>query len=101
MYLHPKEHDSGRSMKRQYIQHSDPPVPLYAGDEDIARLVLGRDARLWPAIVAQLEREGLPPRRALIGGLRYVPAILEFFDRREGLAERDLYAKDGPERFDP
>jgi hypothetical protein len=78
-------------------------APLYQSDEEIARLILGSQAGLWPRIVRQLEREGLPAPRELLGRLRYVPAVLHFFDRREGLlGERPAtFAEDGPERFTP
>jgi hypothetical protein len=78
-------------------------LPLYQSDEDIAQLVLGSEARLWPQIVRHLERDGLPQPRALFGRLRYLPAVLRYFDRREGLlpADATLLAEDGPERFSP
>ena len=78
-------------------------LPLYQSDEDLAQLVLGSEARLWPQIVRQLERDGLPQPRALFGRLRYLPAVLRYFDRREGLlpADATLFAEDGPERFSP
>jgi hypothetical protein len=78
-------------------------LPLYQSDDDLAQLVLGPEARLWPRIVRQLEREGLPEPRALLGRLRYVPAVLRFFDRREGLLPEQcaIFPEDGPERFTP
>jgi hypothetical protein len=78
-------------------------LPLYQSDEDLAQLVLGSEARLWPQVVRQLEREGLPKPRALFGRRRYLPAVLRYFDRREGLlpADATLLAEDGPERFSP
>ena len=80
------------------------PGPLYATDEQISQLVLGSQANLWRQIVRQLEREGLPQPRQLFGGLRYVPAVLEFFHRREGFldsAQDRGFADDGEERFEP
>lgn len=80
-------------------------IPLYANDDIIARIVLGEgEAKLWRRIVDQLEREGLPQPRQLFGGLRYVPAVLEFFHRREGFldcAQDRGFADDGEECFEP
>jgi hypothetical protein len=78
-------------------------MPLYQSDEDLAQLILGSDARLWPQVVRQLEREGLPRPRALFGRRRHLPAVLRYFDRRDGVLPADaaLMAEDGPERFSP
>ncbi len=78
------------------------PVPLYAPDKQLAQMVLGSEAHRWPLIVRQLEGEGLPSGRALFGDLRYVPAVIRFFDRREGLVgafNDHSLAEDGPEVF--
>ncbi len=76
--------------------------PLYQSDEALARLVLGREADLWPKILRQLECDGLPSPRRLFGRMRYVPAVLAYFDRREGLLNTDRpFAEDGPERLEP
>lgn len=41
-------------------------------------------------------------RRATVEGLYYVPAILKFLDRREGLVAFDEdYPEDGPDNFGP
>ena len=79
-------------------------TPLYVPEEVLAELVLGRQAGLWrPELVRQLEREGLPPRRELLGAMRHLPSVFDFFAIREGLcshtAGRD--APDGPENFGP
>jgi hypothetical protein len=78
-------------------------LPLYATDDEIAELVLGSKAYRWPNIVRQLERDGLPARNHLIAGLRYFPAVIAFFDVREGVrtAEGDDPVEDGPENWDP
>jgi hypothetical protein len=79
-------------------------LPFYATDDEIAELVLGSKAGRWPNIVRQLEREGLPARSHLITGLRYFPAVIDFFDIREGVrtsAEGKDPVEDGPENWDP
>ena len=74
-------------------------APLYATDKQVAELVLGERASLWrPELVRQLEREGLPQPRHLLGSMRYVPAVFNFFAKREGLRHT---VDDGPENFDP
>jgi len=75
-------------------------TPLYAPDEIVAELVLGERFKLWrPELVRQLEREGLPPARRLMG-MRYLPAVFNFFDKREGVGHgRDSEPEDGPENF--
>ena len=68
----------------------------------LAELVLGQQAGLWrPELIRQLEREGLPPRRQLLGTMRHLPSVFEFFARREGLRQRGPGddAPDGPENF--
>jgi hypothetical protein len=75
-------------------------IPFYAEDADIAELVLGSKAELWPNIVRQLERDGLPPKSHLIAGLRYFPAVIDFFDIREGV-RTSAPVEDGPENWDP
>lgn len=76
-------------------------APLYVDDDLLSQLVLGDKAKQWPAIRAMLEREGMPAARRAMGGLRYLPAALRFFDAREGLAAvaADI-VEDGPARFD-
>lgn len=77
-------------------------TPLYVPEEVLAELVLGGQAGLWrPELVRQLEREGLPPRRQLLGTMRHLPSVFEFFATREGLRSRSAEsdATDGPENF--
>ena len=79
-------------------------LPLYRTDDEIAELVLGSRADRWPNIVRQLEREGLPARSHLVAGLRYFPAVIGFFDIREGVrtsAEGSYPVEDGPENWNP
>jgi hypothetical protein len=80
-------------------------IPFYASDAEIAELVLGSKADQWPNIVRQLERDGLPARSHLITGLRYFPAVIDFFDIREGVrnsAEDGAPVEDdGPENWNP
>jgi hypothetical protein len=76
-------------------------TPLYLPDTAIAQLVLGSKADLWrPELIRQLEREGLPQRRQLLGTMRFVPGVFRFFAQREGLLDRDPHSEDGPENFD-
>lgn len=77
-------------------------TPLYLPDEAIAELVFGPRAKLWtPELARQLEREGLPPRRQLLGTMRHLPSVFSFFDKREGLrrAGAAYEPEDGPENF--
>jgi hypothetical protein len=79
-------------------------IPFYAADDDIAALVLGAEAGRWPNIVRKLEREGLPARSHLVAGLRYFPAVINFFDFREGVRTSPNGGdpvEDGPENWDP
>jgi hypothetical protein len=61
-------------------------VPLFATEEEIARLVLGpgRTAE-WKGMATVLERKGLPAIDPQ-AGRRYWPAVKAFFDRRAGLS---------------
>lgn len=78
------------------------PTPLYVDDALLAHIVLGDGARDWPHIRRVFERHGMPAARATVEGLYYVPAILRFLDRREGLAAFDEdYPEDGPDNFGP
>jgi hypothetical protein len=79
-------------------------LPFYATDDEIAELVLGSKSGRWPNIVRQLERDGLPAKSHLIAGLRYFPAVIDFFDIREGVRASPNGgdpAEDGPENWDP
>jgi hypothetical protein len=67
-----------------------PRESLYGNEEVISRLVLGPGRlREWRDRVPILERQGLPRIDALFGG-RYVPAVLAFFDRLNGVSERPI-----------
>ena len=59
-------------------------LPLYATDRELSVAVLGERASDWPLVLKMYERHGFPPIRPLMRG-RYVPAVLEFFDRVEGV----------------
>jgi hypothetical protein len=48
-----------------------------------------------------LEREGLPKARRSIAGLYYLPALLQFLQKREGISVAYDYNEDGPENFGP
>ncbi|MCW5690799.1 MAG: hypothetical protein KIT48_00385 [Pseudolabrys sp.] len=78
------------------------PTPLYVDETTLAAIVVGDQAKQWPAIRAMLDREGMPTARRAFGGLYYLPAQLKFFDKREGITRGDAYdfVADGPARFD-
>jgi hypothetical protein len=60
-------------------------LPLYATDKELAEVLLGKRAYLWPQILAHYEgRCGLPTVNSLFGG-RYVPAVVKFFDALNGV----------------
>lgn len=72
-------------------------LPLYAGDLEIGRAVLGpKRACEWKALAGLLEAAGLPKIDPLFGG-RYVPAVKAFLDRHNGLMVSAPIAPDGPE----
>lgn len=62
---------------------------LYVSDDEIARMVFGRADAQWNEVVRVLEREGLPPKEPLFRDRRYKPAVLRFFERRNGMAAPD------------
>jgi len=78
------------------------PTPLYVDDALLANIVLGEKARHWDEVRRTFERQGMPAARASVHGLYYLPAIIKFCDRRDGIAgtEED-YAEDGPDSFYP
>jgi hypothetical protein len=76
-------------------------TPLYGDDGLVARIVLGEQAQYWPEVRRLFERQGMPAPRTTVCGLYYVPAILKFLDRREGLATGEDYPDDGPDGFAP
>lgn len=79
------------------------PTPLYVDDELLSAIVLGEKAKQWSSIHAMLRREGMPEPRRAMGGLYYLPAQLQFLQRREGVQnpQGGDYADDGPENFGP
>jgi hypothetical protein len=80
------------------------PLPLYANQEEIAALILGNDARHWPFLQRELQRQGLQPS-ALLNERWYLPRVIGFLDHRErgpraGRSEDgDIYDRDGGEHF--
>lgn len=58
--------------------------PLYKGEREISRLVLGDDARGWEELAAVWEREGLPKIDPMTGK-RFWPAVQKFLYHRHGL----------------
>ena len=60
-------------------------IPLYATDRELAPALFGERAKeVWPFFVALCLHRGLPPIRPITKG-RYVPAVLQFLDRVEGV----------------
>jgi hypothetical protein len=76
-------------------------TPFYVDDDLRARIVLGDHAKRWSDIRPMLEREGLPKARRSIAGLYYLPALLQFLRKREGISVAYDYNEDGPENFGP
>jgi hypothetical protein len=76
-------------------------TPFYVDDEIRARIVLGDHAKRWSDIRPMLEREGLPKARRSIAGLYYLPSLLQFFQKREGVSAGSYFNEDGPENFGP
>jgi hypothetical protein len=72
-------------------------LPLYATDEELAQAILGKRANDWPMLLALYEPRGFPKISPLTGG-RYVPAVLQFFDAKEGVGGNLIPATDGAER---
>jgi hypothetical protein len=76
-------------------------TPFYIDDDLRAEIVLGEHAKRWSDIRPMLEREGLPKAMRSIAGLYYLPALLQFFEKREGISAGYHYSEDGPENFGP
>jgi hypothetical protein len=76
-------------------------MPLYASEETIAALVLGKGRlKEWRSLAIVLERHGLPQIDPMTG-CRYVPAVRAFFDHRHGVAGAAPFsAPDGVESLD-
>jgi len=77
-------------------------LPLFAADETIGAMLLGpKRMREWPQIAPLLETRGLPKVDHMMGG-RYVPAVIDFFDRQYGLNQGGAapLAPDGVEDFE-
>jgi hypothetical protein len=77
-------------------------LPLFAADGAIGAMLLGpKRMREWPQIAPLLEARGLPKVDQMMGG-RYVPAVIDFFDRQYGLNQGGAppLAPDGVEDFE-
>jgi hypothetical protein len=77
-------------------------LPLFAADAAIGAMLLGpKRMREWPQIAPLLETRGLPKVDQMMGG-RYVPAVIDFFDRQYGLNQGGAppLAPDGVEDFE-
>lgn len=60
------------------------PSCLYPDEKELARVVLGPRAAIWPGVAGVWEKAGLPRIDPLTGG-RYWPAVQAFLDRRYSL----------------
>lgn len=63
-------------------KRKNPDLPLFLSETKIAER-LGIGQAKWKTVSVQYERIGMP-RRDPISGLRYWPAVKEFFDRENG-----------------
>jgi len=72
-------------------------LPLYATDDELAKAVLGKRAKDWPMLLRLYEPRGFPKISALTGG-RYVPAVIQFFDAKEGVGGSIIPTPDGVEK---
>lgn len=69
----------------------------FPAEAEIARR-LSQDPKEWVAKATILERHGLPPVDALMGG-RYWPSVKAFFHRRYGLSNVQVSQLDGEENL--
>lgn len=76
-------------------------TPLYGDELFAAHLVLGERAKLWNQLAPGFERDGMPQPRRSVGGLYFLPAVISYFHRREGMKPGFDYDEDGPENFGP
>ena len=75
------------------------PSSLYPNGQELAKCVLGKNAKQWASIAPTLEREGLPRIDPLTGG-RFWPAVLAFLDQRHGVRKDRIAATaDGEESW--
>jgi hypothetical protein len=98
------ENEMAKSLRYRAIGASGliVPTPLYVSDGLLAEIVLGEEARSWPDVRRVFQRQGMPAPRSTVCGLYYLPAILKFLARREGLTALDEdYPDDGPDNFGP
>ena len=78
------------------------PTPLYVDDTLLADIVLGDKAQHWSEVKRGFERQGFPAARASVRHLYYVPAVIKFLDRREGIEQMAVdFPDDGPDSFYP
>ena len=90
--------DGVRLAAADYMPRTIADLPMFAPDEAIAAVFMGRGKTAeWRQIAALLEGRGLPKIDALMGG-RYVPAVKRFFDDEYKLSSGPpLAARDGTE----
>ena len=72
-------------------------LPLYATDKELAPAILGKRAKDWSMLLRLYEPRGFPKISPLTGG-RYVPAVIQFFDAKEGVGGKLIPATDGAEK---
>jgi hypothetical protein len=74
---------------------------LYCSEDEVAEVVLGPGRlRDWRDRVPVLERQGMPRIDPLMGG-RYLPAVLAWFQRLNGVSGQHIPIKaDGEEHFE-
>lgn len=78
------------------------PTPLYVDDSLLGDIVLGENAHGWRDVRRTFERQGMPGARPSVNHLYYLPAVLRFLDRHEGIASAEEdYPEDGPDSFYP
>jgi hypothetical protein len=71
---------------------------LFPEEAEIARRLSQKPAE-WAAKAKILEREGLPPIDAMMGG-RHWPSVVAYFNRRYGLSSIEPLQPDGEENLD-
>jgi hypothetical protein len=69
-------------------------LPLYPTEDEIAKAVMGKRAKEWPALARSLEPHGLPKPHAFTGN-RYWPEVRRFFDELHKRGPQSLAPKSG------
>lgn len=77
-------------------------LPLYATDEEIARVVYGKGPKAlmdWKTLAATLARQGMPQLDPMTKR-RFWPAVREFLYKREGIGSIQIEGPTWEENFD-